>query len=197
MHANRFTAVLDANVLVPALIRNVLLSLADAELYRARWTARILDEMEKGIRNDCDRLKLEDGPDRAARTRQHMTGWPGFADCSVENYEVLEASMPTADPDDRHVAAAAVKTKASIIVTDNLKDFPAEAFLPLEIEIKSADAFLADTIDLSPGRSLKALREMRERLRKPPFSPRELIGKLREKGLKSTGDLVESYEEML
>ena len=36
MYANRFTAVLDANVLAPALSRNVLLSLAREGFYRQR-----------------------------------------------------------------------------------------------------------------------------------------------------------------
>lgn len=197
MHANRFTAVLDANALVPALARNLLLSLADAELYRARWTDRILDEMEKGIRKDCERHGLPDGPDRARRTRSSMLAWPGFADCMVSDYEVLEPSMPTPDPDDRHVVAAAAKTKASVIVTDNIKDFPGPELAKLEIDVKTVDAFVADTIDLNPGQSLSALREMRESLRKPPFSPRELIEKLRANGLNATADLVESHEELL
>lgn len=188
---------IDANVLVPPLKRNVLLSLADAELYRARWTSRILDEMEKGILRDCARLGMADGPDRARRTRERMTAWPGFADCLVDGYEMLELCMPARDPDDRHVIAAAVKTKASIIVTDNLRDFPGEELAPLEIEVKSADAFIADTVDLNTSRSLDALREMRERLREPPFSPRELIEKFRSSGLVDTADLVESHEELL
>jgi len=197
VHANRFTAVLDANALVPALARNLLLSLADAELYRARWTARILDEMEKGIRKDCDRRGCSDSSDRAGRTRSSMLAWPGFADCLVVDYELLEPSMPTRDPNDRHVVAAAIKTKASVIVTDNIKDFPERDLASFEIEVKTVDAFIADTVDLNPWRSLSALREMRERLRKPPFSPRELIDKLRANGLIATADLVERHEELL
>jgi hypothetical protein len=33
----RYTAVLDANVLYPALLRDLLLSLAHADLYSAKW----------------------------------------------------------------------------------------------------------------------------------------------------------------
>lgn len=37
-------AVLDANVLYPARLRDLLIRLAIARQYRARWTDRILDE---------------------------------------------------------------------------------------------------------------------------------------------------------
>jgi predicted nucleic acid-binding protein len=197
VHSNRFTTLLDANVLVPALARNILLSLADAELFRARWTARILDEMERGFLRDCERLGLDDGPARASRTRKHMTEWPGFADCVVENYEMLEPCMPASDPDDRHVIAAVVKTKASVIVTNNVRDFPSHELQLLEIEIKTADAFVADTIDLSPSRSLAALTKMRERLRDPPFSPSELIDKMICNGFDETAGLVQNHFERL
>jgi hypothetical protein len=40
----RYTAVLDANVLYPALLRDVLLSLADTDFYSAKWSVHIRDE---------------------------------------------------------------------------------------------------------------------------------------------------------
>ncbi|MFW2356067.1 hypothetical protein [Hydrogenophaga sp.] len=42
--SSRYTAVLDANVLYPALLRDVLLSLAHADLYSAKWTPHIRAE---------------------------------------------------------------------------------------------------------------------------------------------------------
>ena len=44
MLANRFVAVIDACSLVIALGRNTMLSLAEAELFRVRWSSEILDE---------------------------------------------------------------------------------------------------------------------------------------------------------
>jgi len=44
MLANRFVAVIDACSLVCALDRNIMLSLAEAELFRVRWSSEILDE---------------------------------------------------------------------------------------------------------------------------------------------------------
>ncbi|WP_206069184.1 PIN domain-containing protein [Kocuria sp. KD4] len=44
----------------------------------------------------------------------------------VENYESLVPAM-TNDPKDRHVLAAAVRSRAELIVTSNQKDFPTTA----------------------------------------------------------------------
>ncbi|WP_369654643.1 hypothetical protein [Variovorax sp. V213] len=43
---------LDANVLYPALLRDVLLSLADADLYSAKWSVHIRDEWTSSLLRD-------------------------------------------------------------------------------------------------------------------------------------------------
>lgn len=63
MFANRFTAVVDACVLCSPLKRNVILSLAEAELFRVRWSDEILDETEKAIEILLDKLEYEDAAD--------------------------------------------------------------------------------------------------------------------------------------
>ncbi|TAG10696.1 MAG: PIN domain-containing protein, partial [Rhodobacterales bacterium] len=46
---NRYAAIIDACVLGGGLKRNIILSLAEAGLFRPYWSARILDETEKAI----------------------------------------------------------------------------------------------------------------------------------------------------
>ena len=58
----RYTAVLDACVLHPAPVRDLLLSLAAAGLYHARWTDQIQAEWIGSLlarRPDLDRHKLQ------------------------------------------------------------------------------------------------------------------------------------------
>jgi hypothetical protein len=63
-----YTALLDANVLYPAPLRDLLLQLAVTDLFRAKWTADIHREWIEAL------LRHEPNRDRAAleRTRDLM-----------------------------------------------------------------------------------------------------------------------------
>lgn len=50
--SSRYTAILDANVLYPTLLRDTLLSLAVAGLYHAKWTAAIHSEWTRNLAKD-------------------------------------------------------------------------------------------------------------------------------------------------
>ena len=97
------------------------------------------------------------------------------------------------DANDRHVLAAAVKTRASVIVTDNLRDFPAHAQKPLDLEAKSADGFIADAIDLDVGRAVAAVRQMRERFRKPEMTADNLLLLMEARGLTLSVDMLREH----
>jgi len=58
----RYTAVLDACVLYPAPLRDILISLGAEGVYRARWTAEIQDEWTRNLiekRADLNKEKLQ------------------------------------------------------------------------------------------------------------------------------------------
>lgn len=192
MFANRFTALLDACVLASPLKRNLLLTLAEAEFFRPRWSMQIMDETQRAV----EKLLLEKGAtdpaDRASRARKAMER--AFEDAMVTGFAHLEASFTTLpDPDDRHVLAAAVKTRASIIVTDNLRDFPDAVLSPLDLEAKSADAFIADTIDLRVASAVPAIRWMRERFKRPEKTAEVLLLDLEKAGLTLTADALRDH----
>lgn len=111
-------ALLDANVLYPARLRDLLIRLALAGLYQARWSEQILDE--------CFENLGEDRPDlsnaQLARASRLMA--IALPDASVTNYEERIEHLDLPDPDDRHVLAAAMTAEVSILVTANLGDFP-------------------------------------------------------------------------
>ena len=91
-----------------------------------------------------------------------------FQDAEVAGHEALTAGLKRLpDLQDAHVVAAAVKTRASVIVTENIRDFPASVLAPLDLEAKTTDAFLADTVGLDLGRAAAAIRKMRERFKRP------------------------------
>lgn len=115
------TAFYDASVLYPAELRNLLMHLALTGLFRARWSAAVHQEWINALlrrRPDLSRKSLE-------RTRTPMD--LHATDALVTGYEDLIGSLHLPDPDDRHVLAAAIRCRADVIVTANLRDFPAEA----------------------------------------------------------------------
>lgn len=141
-YTDRFTALVDACVLAGALRRNMLLSLAEAGLFRPRWSARILDETQKAI-STMTHGETDGSPQRSAIEA-------AFPEAIVTGFEAIEETLTLPDPDDNHVLAAAIAISASVVVTDNLSDFPAELLAPHEIEAISADGFIADTFTLDP-----------------------------------------------
>lgn len=196
MFANRFTVLVDACSLVPALPRNILLSLAEAEFFRVRWSARILDEVERAVARILEERGTPDGSDRALKARHAIA--QAFEDAAVNGYEQLAAGLTgLPDPDDAHVIAAAVKTRASVIVTENLKDFPSEVLHPLDLEAKTADEFIADTIDLDTGRAVPVIRRMRKRFERPALDAQALLLKMEAAGLTRTVDALREHAQSL
>ena len=119
----RFVVVFDACVLYPAPMRDILIRLATAGLFAAKWTDRIHDEWTRNLL-----AQRPDLADALERTRSLMD--QAVPDCLVEGYESLIEGLSLPDPDDRHVLAAAIRAGAQTIVTINLKDFPALSLAP-------------------------------------------------------------------
>ena len=189
MFANRFTVFVDASSLASSLKRNLLLSLAEADFFRLRWSSQVLDETQTAIEEMVARKGAEDAGQQAARARANMER--AFEDATVSDFDHLLAVAEKLP--DAHVVAAAVKTQASMIVTENLKDFPAKVLAALNIEAKSADAFIADTIALDEGRAVAAIRRMRERFKKPAMTPEALLLLMEAAGLIKTVDLLRPH----
>ncbi|MEU4386302.1 PIN domain-containing protein [Promicromonospora sp. NPDC023805] len=131
-------ALYDANVLYPSTLRDVLIRVGIAQLVVPRWTDRILDETFRNLKEDRPDLD----PARLDRTRTLMNG--AINDVLVTGYELRIDDIVLPDPDDRHVAAAAIHAGAQVIVTNDLKDFPAAALEPHAISAWHPDVFLQD-----------------------------------------------------
>ena len=167
--SSRYTTVLDACVLYPAPLRDLLLSLAREGLFHARWTNRIHDEWVRNLlanRSDLTESQLR-------RTCQLMND--AVPDSLIDRWEKLEGAVELPDADDRHVLAAAICGHADAIVTYNLDDFPAQALAQFGVEALHPDDFLLNQIDLAEIQALKAIKAMRARLRNPPVCGADLI----------------------
>ena len=171
------TAIYDANVLYPAPLRDLFIRLAQMGLIRARWTETIHDEWTRNVLQDNPQISNQ----RLARTRALMN--EAVRDCLVSGYEPLIDSLKLPDPDDLHVLAAAIHVRAQVIITFNLKDFPAAALIPFDIEAQHPDDFLLTLMELAPELVCAAIRRQRESLRNPPKTTEEMLATLELQGL--------------
>ena len=174
-----YTAVLDANVLYPALLRDVLLSLAHADLYSAKWSIHIRDEWTRSLLKDRPGLD-----EKIAAAAQAMEA--AIPDCLVNGYDHLIEGLTLPDPDDRHVLAAAIAGHADAIVTWNQKDFPSEIIDPFGIEVQTPDEFVLNQLMLDKFRALGAIKRMRERWERPQYDAAALVALFEKRGLPQT-----------
>ena len=182
-----FTALFDANVLYPSELRNFLMHLALSGLFRARWMAGIHEEWIAALlekRPDLSREKLE-------RTRTLMD--KHTIDALVTGYEDLIPSLQLPDPNDRHVLAAALRGRADVIVTANLRDFPSSILAPLGIEAQHPDEFILHLLDLSPGLVTKAAQDHRQSLKRPAMDVDVYLTTLERQGLTLTVSVLREY----
>ena len=172
-----FVVVYDASVLYPSTLRDLLLRIAQAGMVQAKWTEAILDEMFTALRRD--RPDLE--PARLDRTRALMA--TAVRDWKISGYESLIDSLKLPDSDDRHVLAAAIRARAQVIVTSNLRHFPSEVLHDWDIDPQSPDEFVRDQIDLNRGVVYAAVRQIADSWRNPPGSMDDVLDRLERSGL--------------
>ncbi|MBN9384113.1 MAG: PIN domain-containing protein [Chitinophagaceae bacterium] len=173
----KITALLDANVLYPAPLRDYLLHLASLGVYEPLWTAAIQEEWIRSlvkVRPDISRTALE------ATQRSMDRAFPGS---NVTGYESLIGSLSLPDPDDRHVLAAAIKGEAQVIITVNLKDFPESALIPYFIHVEHPDVFISGYIDRDRQKAIEALENQVKALKNPPLSREKVLENLESNGL--------------
>jgi predicted nucleic acid-binding protein len=169
--------VLDACVLYSAQLRNILLSLAAADLFRPKWSDLIHEEWITNLLSDRSDLKRKD----LEATRDAMNR--NFLDSMVHGFDPLIPTLTLPDPDDRHVLAAAIHSRSDAIVTLNLKDFPPPALAPYGVMVVSPDVFANYLLDLDEDEALSALAKMRARLKNPSMTPVEFVDSVEKAGL--------------
>jgi predicted nucleic acid-binding protein len=161
--------------------------LAMTDLFRAKWSVDIHEEWIAALlreRKDLRRDQLE-------RTRQLMDSH--VRDCLVEDYEQLISGLQLPDPDDRHVLACAIRSGASLIVTENLRDFPAGDVAKYGIEAIAPDDFVADIFDLDPAIVMAAIKRHKQSLKNPPKTWNQYLDSLSAAKMHQTATLTRQY----
>ncbi|MGC4043056.1 MAG: PIN domain-containing protein [Armatimonas sp.] len=100
-------AVLDANVLYPASVRDILLWLANSYFFTPKWTEEIHAEWMRNLQ--ADKPELEES--KIKRTYSQMQ--KAFPEANVTEYEALIENL-TNSPKDRHVLAAGYQIRLPV-----------------------------------------------------------------------------------
>lgn len=180
IHSVRFIAVLDTNVIYPVITRDLLFWFAHYDMYTPKWSKHIFDEWASVMQRKG--ISSEESLKRIRKANQ------AFPDALVNNYEGLIDRIDLPDDKDRHVVAAAIKTNAHIIVSNNIKHFPETTLNTYGLKVKNADDFLTDIIDLNSEIAIEAFREMVLNKKKPELDEFEVLNRLRKIGLNDTAN---------
>lgn len=129
------------------------------------------------------------------RTRQLMDAH--VQDAIVEGFEPLIEGLVLPDIGDRHVLAAAIRSRSDVIVTRNLRDFPAVRLAPYGIGAQHPDTFIVHLLDLAPGRVVAAARSHRSSLRNPPKDVARYLETPERQGLTETVAVLRGYSEVI
>ena len=108
---------LDACVLYPTVIRNLLISVSGEQKWDLIWTEQIFEEWRRASK----KINLE----AKAQTEAEIAILKSkFPKSMVNDYENQIPKLYLPDKNDIHVLAAAIEGNANSIVTLNLRDFP-------------------------------------------------------------------------
>jgi predicted nucleic acid-binding protein len=177
MSQTKLVALLDANVLYPATLRDLLIWLAVCEAYHAHWTPEITREWTKNLLKDRQDLSAT----RLERTLSLMDNALPYA--NLTGYENHIAALKLPDPNDRHVLAAAIHVGADVIVTQNLRDFPSTILEPLGIRAVHPDDFICGIKDTDSTTVLTAVVGQRANFKNPKLTLEEYFARLSNQGL--------------
>ena len=184
-------AVYDACVLYPAPLRSLLMYLAVGGWVQPRWTDEIHEEWMRSVARDYPDIPRP----RIERVRDLIDA--AVPAGRVTGYERLTDTLSLPDTGDRHVLAAAIHARARVIVTFNLKDFPADTLAAHRIEAHHPDGFLVSLDDASPGALIAAFQRQRMSLRNPPMTADQLLATLQRQGLVQAVSRLRQSPELL
>lgn len=173
----KFAAILDANVLFPAPLRDFLLRLAEVGVYSPKWSDPIHDEWIRNLLIKRPDLKLS----QLNKVREAMDG--AFAEANVTGFKSLITGLSLPDEDDRHVLAAAIKSEAELIITFNKKDFPPKNIQKFKIQILDPDEFVLRLLQIDLPKVLQAFLNQVNALKKPPQTIEQVLVTLGNCGL--------------
>ncbi len=161
IHSRKYTAVLDACVLIPMCLCDTLLRFAEEPaLYRPLWSELILKEVRNGLVSKIGLTAAQ----RDHRLREMQKAFPEAMTPSPP--DLIEALSCIPDANDRHVLASAISGRADAIVTQNIRDFPQSALNDYGVLCRTPDDFLIEQLTLREDTVMERLGAQATAIRK-------------------------------
>lgn len=176
----------DSNVLYATALRDILIELALERVIRLHWSPRVLDELNRAILKN----RPDTSPARLAARSAAMNQALPLASVAPSPDRLLRAVLP--DAGDSHVLAAALEADCSVLLTFNLKHFPADqlALEPTSITAVHPDTFLMTLLTTQAPAVLSVVNIVRQRLVAPPLSHETYLAALERSRLPATATLL-------
>lgn len=168
----KLLAVLDANVLYPFQLRNLLLWLAQEGLYEPLWSELILDEVQRSLRGRAELTEAQLDHLESQMRR-------AFPEACGSGFHGADQEVQLPDEGDRHVLALSVHYEADVIVTWNTKHFPKAVLADSGLEPIRPPSFLDRLWAMDQERVVRAAEAHRTSLVRDPLAPAAYLGALR------------------
>lgn len=131
---------MDACILYPTVLREILLATAERGGFTPLYAPRILEEWA--------RAAARGGPavERTARAEiaALRARWP---ENEIAPAPETETTLSLPDPDDLHVLAAAIEGEADAVLTVNLRDFPGRTLARHGLMVRTPDSVLMELLE--------------------------------------------------
>lgn len=174
MTSRPMIAVIDACALYPTVLRQILLGCAERQLFTPLWSERLLEEWTRAAARNGGALDEHVAKAEALRANTR------FPNALTPKGNETPLWLP--DPADIHVLATAIVGNADVILTQNLKDFPARELSGYDIKAIAPDPFLMDLWLIHPddvAETVKDVHAEAERLSGQTLPLRALLKRAR------------------
>lgn len=145
--------VLDACVLYPTVMREVLLGAAKKGAFMPLWSARLLEEWRRAAARHSDDQARVAGVEIALL----KANWPKS---EVPVAQVDNLWLP--DENDIHVLETAITSKADVIMTLNTKDFPSRILSNHGVLRRDPDSFLVEFAHEKPDTMIDLAHDIKQ-----------------------------------
>ena len=168
----RFVAALDADVLVPILSCDFLLTAFDLGLYEPVVSIEAIAEVERNLIEDFPHLDPGGLRRRVGQMRDAL-------DDHLVDPGSLDDLPEVINPKDRHVISAALAGEASIVVTNDKRLRSETEEAEIDLVPLSADEFAVHLLELMPDDVEGVITTLVEKRTKRPVTTEELVETLR------------------